>query len=553
MSNTLTRQTTFPTTKAQFLSAISKYPPLASDIMRWHAGIVYKGKEAEKQLKLSPIDPANPSLREDIRNGKAAQEVLILHNLRLAVWFPQSQPNLWRRGIQMGISEDDLRQAAVMGIVKTANSYNPYIGFEFSTLAVTCMKNEVRDLVKSQTSSLKVPINEHMRVGIRTKIVMFMEKEGRKPREEEFEELKIPKATGNVILNTMSDDVKAEREKLDKRQLMIKRAQDVRSLHEPAGRDQERTLEETVGEEDKRFEQLDGKQVLEKSGLTNLQKTVLVERAKDRTLEEIGEDTNIFETPVTKEWVRQIELRAIGKIRKKRKAEEDRVNSKVVGIVKTEEVKVERNKAAEKRKKWTTNEKEELLLKAGVDKDMAKVIAGTFGVSGVMLQTLIPLLIKGGLLGFIDEKMLIVAVGIYRKKGSITSWLAKKREKLGVKETPSIKPKQEADTTVAEKKSLHELSPPEAAGNSNSRENIGNQEAIETAQLGLPSWFVQYAIRRITNAGVDVTAKRIMKMHKAHLKDELIEYELPILSEGVKNIAIFFPDDKIIKKIKRTG
>jgi len=105
--------------------------PAAEVRLTWEA---FLGRQAQARLDAAPRIPpaARRSLRRIAAWGRAAQERLILHNLRLVVHWAQRM-TARRAG---GPARDDLIQAGAIGLITAVRRFDPRRGTRFSTYAV---------------------------------------------------------------------------------------------------------------------------------------------------------------------------------------------------------------------------------------------------------------------------------------------------------------------------------------------------------------------------------------------------------------------------------
>ncbi len=237
--------------------------------------------------KYEQIDRARKLISE-------AKGELITHNLRLVV-------NIAKHYIGRGLSLLDLVQEGNIGLMKAVDKFDYRRGFKFSTYATWWIRQAIARALIDQTKTIRIPVHMvdfYNRVNNASR--ELTQKLGREPRTEEIaQELKVPRSKIEDVLRAIQDPI---------------------TLHTPVG-SEESTLEDFIGD-DSPSPYADA----ERSGLTEQiievlhtlspkEETVIRMRFgigvdRDYTLEEVGRRLSI-----TRERVRQIEAKALWKLR----------------------------------------------------------------------------------------------------------------------------------------------------------------------------------------------------------------------------------------------
>ena len=228
---------------------------------------------------------------------KKARKTLIECNLRLVV-------SIARKYVNRGLPFLDLVQEGNMGLMKAVEKFEHGMGYKFSTCATWWIKQAITRAIADQGSLIRIPVHMTENINRLNKISRsLMQKLGREPRPEEIAEaMDIP---------------------LDKVLKIMKVSRDPISLESPIGEDDCRLMD--IISDPASTSPLDMLETKELnrimrnalcSNLSNGEEGVVkmrfgIDEDKEYTLEEIGKKLN-----VTRERIRQIEVKAIKKLKR---------------------------------------------------------------------------------------------------------------------------------------------------------------------------------------------------------------------------------------------
>jgi RNA polymerase primary sigma factor len=308
-----------------YLRDIGRHPLLSGEEELELARRIAEGAEAEAKLPDTTDLDARDELELTIIRGRDAHDKLARSNLRLVV-------SVAKRYIGRGLNFLDLIQEGNLGLLRAVDKFDHRLGFKFSTYATWWIRQAISRAIADQARTIRIPVHMVETINRQARVKRRLQQElGREPSFEEIAlEMEFLEPDDAEVLRAIGPDAPIMepelRRRLERAAAKVRRiqrlSQEPLSLNTPVG-DQENSYLGDFIEDDSMPGPVDSasRRLLKEhmneilDGLNERERRVLIMRfgledGVTRTLEDVGKE---FE--VTRERVRQIEAKALRKLR----------------------------------------------------------------------------------------------------------------------------------------------------------------------------------------------------------------------------------------------
>ncbi len=275
--------------------------PLAKDIKRLQTKLA--AIEEESGLTIGQIKDINRRMSIGEAKARRAKKEMVEANLRLVISIAKKYTN---RGLQFL----DLIQEGNIGLMKAVDKFEYRRGYKFSTYATWWIRQAITRSIADQARTIRIPVHMIETINKLNRISrQILQEKGREPTPEELaERMEMPE---------------------DKVRKVLKIAKEPISMETPIGDDEDSHLGDFIEDQaivspndSATFEGLRESTQNILAGLTPREAKVLrmrfgIEMNTDHTLEEVGKQFD-----VTRERIRQIEAKALRKLRHPSRSEQ---------------------------------------------------------------------------------------------------------------------------------------------------------------------------------------------------------------------------------------
>ncbi len=252
--------------------------------------------ELAMQITVSELKEINKRLRQGDRKAKNAKSQMIEANLRLVISIAKKYAN---RGLQFL----DLIQEGNVGLMKAVDKFEYRRGYKFSTYATWWIRQAITRSIADQARTIRIPVHMIETINKLNRVRrQLLQKFGREATPEELAfEMELPEYKINKILKIAKEPLSMENPVGDDEDSTIGDFIEDTNLSSPVEVTTRESLKETTSDLLANLSPREAKVLKMRFG---------IDMSTDHTLEEVGRQFD-----VTRERIRQIEAKALRKLR----------------------------------------------------------------------------------------------------------------------------------------------------------------------------------------------------------------------------------------------
>ena len=281
-----------------YLNDIGKYPLLTRDDEVRLGTLTQAGQAAAAKLARGDVltSAAQEELEAAVRAGEDASRKFVRSNLRLVV-------SIAKKYQASGLPLLDLIQEGNFGLIQAVERFDPRRGFKFSTYATWWIRQTIARGIANTSRTIRLPVHAgDQLLAIRMAAATFEVRHGRPPKASELaESVSIPPKKVEELLPYLGEPSSLSERLVDGETEMGDMVEDL-TTPPPDQAVFQAMLPKHVAQLLSVLEPREQEVLCLRYGL---------DRGRPRTLEEVGEHFGL-----TREGVRQVELKAISKLRR---------------------------------------------------------------------------------------------------------------------------------------------------------------------------------------------------------------------------------------------
>ena len=261
-----------------------------------NAIILFTKMESRIAVIETEVKNINKKLRHGDRKAKNAKSQMIEANLRLVISIAKKYAN---RGLQFL----DLIQEGNVGLMKAVDKFEYRRGYKFSTYATWWIRQAITRSIADQARTIRIPVHMIETINKLNRVRrQLLQRFGREATPEELAvEMELPEYKINKILKIAKEPLSMENPVGDDDDSTIGDFIEDEKLSSPVEVTTRESLKETTGDLLANLSPREAKVLKMRFG---------IDMSTDHTLEEVGRQFD-----VTRERIRQIEAKALRKLR----------------------------------------------------------------------------------------------------------------------------------------------------------------------------------------------------------------------------------------------